>query len=106
MAEAFRGSAGFSLRYLGFLLMLSKLRPFIPDWLVGALCLLIPAFYNGFPLSTSDTGGYISNSFTLYVPIDRPVSYSVLIRLTSLGLTLCGVVAAQALVLSALLLAL
>lgn len=85
--------------------MLSKLRPFIPDWLVGALCLIIPALFNGFPLATSDTGGYISNAFTLYLPIDRPVGYSVLIRLTSLGLTLWGVVIAQAMVLSALLLA-
>jgi hypothetical protein len=92
------------LRYLGSLLMLSKLRPLFPDWLIGALCLLIPALYNGFPLSTSDSGGYISNAFTLYLPIDRPVGYSVLIRMASLGFTLWGVVLVQALVLSALLL--
>ncbi len=82
-----------------------SLLPLLPDWLFGALCLLIPAFYNGFPLATSDTGGYISNAFTLYLPIDRPVGYSVLVRMASLGLTLWGVVVAQALVLAALLLA-
>ncbi len=83
---------------------LRTVRPFIPDIILGALCLLIPAFYNGFPLVTADSGGYISNSYTLFVPIDRPVTYSAFIRVASLnGATLWGVVAAQALVVSALL---
>lgn len=76
-----------------------------PDWLIGAFCLLLPALYNGFPLVTSDSGGYIGNSYMLYLPIDRPVAYSVFIRLASLGgLSLWGVVVAQALIVSGLLL--
>jgi hypothetical protein len=84
--------------------MLSKLRSILPDWLIGAVCLIIPALFNGFPLVTSDSGGYISNAFTLYLPIDRPAGYSLLIRIASLGFTIWGVVIAQALVVSALLL--
>jgi 4-amino-4-deoxy-L-arabinose transferase-like glycosyltransferase len=81
-----------------------KLRSLLPEWLFGAFCLLVPALYNGFPLVTSDSGGYISNSQTLYLPIDRPVAYSLLIRICSLGISLWGVVFTQALLLSGLLL--
>lgn len=85
-------------------MMLRKLRTFLPDWLLGAFCLLIPALYNSFPLVTSDSGGYISNAYTLYLPIDRPVGYSVFVRLTSMGTSLWLVVMAQALLLAALML--
>jgi hypothetical protein len=84
---------------------LRKLRTFPPDWLIGAFCLLVPALYNSFPLVTSDSGGYISNSHTLYLPIDRPVGYSVFIRITALDVSLWGTVLIQALLLSGLLLA-
>ncbi len=84
--------------------MLRKLRPLLPDWLLGALCLLIPALYNGFPLLTPDSSAYIGNAFSLYVPVDRPVTYSLFLRITTMGVSLWGVVAAQALILSGLLL--
>ena len=76
----------------------------IPDWLVGAFCLAIPALYNSYPLLTSDSGAYIGNGYDLQVPLDRPISYSVFVRLSSMGVSLWGVVAVQVLVLSLLML--
>ncbi len=84
--------------------MLRKFRPLLPDWFLGALCLMIPALYNGFPLLTPDSSAYISNAFSLYVPLDRPLTYSLFLRITTMGVSLWGVVAAQALILSGLLL--
>lgn len=72
--------------------------------LLGAVLLLLPALYNGFPLVTADSGGYVSNSFTLYLPIDRPVGYSAFLRLSSLGISLWAVIGMQALLVSGLLL--
>jgi hypothetical protein len=72
--------------------------------LLGAACLVLPALYNGFPLVTADSGGYISNSFTLYLPIDRPVGYSAFLRVSSLGLSLWAVIGVQAMLVSGLLL--
>src|ERR1043165_3424953 len=86
--------------------MVHKLRPLLPDWLFGAFCLLIPALYNSFPLITADSGAYISNAYLLQVPLDRPIGYSVFVRITSLGLSLWCVVLAQAALLSLLMLAL
>ncbi len=85
-------------------MMLRQLRTILPDWLFGTFCLMIPALYNSFPLVTADSGGYVSNAYTLYLPIDRPVGYSVLIRLGSLGVSLWGVVLVQALLVSGLML--
>ncbi len=65
------------------------------------LCLLIPALYNGYPLMTSDSGAYINNGWIIQIPQDRPIGYSIFIRLSSLGgMTLWGVVIAQALLLA------
>lgn len=75
-------------------------RPSITLILIAALLLLAPALYNGFPLVTSDSGAYIANGFELSVPLDRPLGYSIFIRLCSLGATLWGVVACQAIILA------
>lgn len=72
-------------------------------FLAAVFLLLLPALYNGFPLVTSDSGAYINNGYELYVPLDRPLTYSVFIRLSSLQATLWGVVAAQAVILAFLL---
>lgn len=65
-----------------------------------SFCLLFPALYNGYPLVTPDTGAYVSTGWLLHVPIDRPITYSIFIRITSLfGLSLWGVVWAQTFIL-------
>lgn len=74
----------------------------LPDWIIGAFCLAIPALYNSFPMVTSDSGAYINNGFTLQVPLDRPLLYSIIIRVCSLGISLWGVIAFQVAVLSVL----
>ena len=76
----------------------------VPDWLFGALCLAIPALYNSYPLLTPDSGAYITSGYLLQVPIDRPLTYSVFVRIASMGMSLWGTVAAQALAVSLLLL--
>ncbi len=75
----------------------------VPVILIASLLLLLPALYNGFPMVTSDSGAYIANGFELTVPLDRPLGYSIFIRLFSLGVTLWGTVICQALILSFLL---
>ncbi|TPG62916.1 hypothetical protein [Hymenobacter nivis] len=52
--------------------------------LLAGLVLLQAALYNGFPLVTSDTGTYLVSALDLTVPIDRPVTYGLFIRGTSL----------------------
>lgn len=76
----------------------------LPDWLIGAFCLAIPALYNSFPLVTSDSGAYISNAYLLQVPLDRPLGYSIFIRIVTTGTSLWSVVLAQTLLVSVLLL--
>jgi hypothetical protein len=61
--------------------------------------LLFDALYNGYPLIYSDTGTYLSSGFLLETPFDRPITYGIFIRLSSLnGLSLWGTVVAQALI--------
>jgi hypothetical protein len=74
------------------------------DWLFGTFCLAIPALYNSYPLLTSDSGAYIGNGYSLVMPIDRPLAYSVLLRIASLDITLWGIIAVQTLLVSGLLL--
>lgn len=62
--------------------------------------LLLPALYNSYPLTTPDTGAYISNGFNFQVSPDRPITYSVFILLSSLGgFTLWTVIISQTLIL-------
>lgn len=53
------------------------------SYVLGALLLLIPAFFNGYPLVYSDSGTYIQSGFGRFVPIDRPVWYGLFIKFTS-----------------------
>jgi len=76
----------------------------IPVWvqwavlvILGAIMMMWPAIYNGYPLVFSDTGAYVNASFSFYPPIDRAMGYGIFIRLTSMGISLWGVVVGQAL---------
>lgn len=75
----------------------------ISDWLLYfacSFCLIIPALYNSFPIVTQDTGIYIQSGAQFFVPIDRPITYGVFIRLASLfGLSLWFVIGFQSLIL-------
>lgn len=63
-----------------------------------ALLLLGPALVNGYPLVYADTGTYLTSGFQLGIPADRPIGYGLFCRLFSGdGLSLWGVVIAQAL---------
>jgi uncharacterized membrane protein YesL len=65
------------------------------------LLLLSAALYNGYPLVYSDTGTYIGSGFLREIPNDRPITYGLLIWLTSGGgLSLWLTVAAQSLLLA------
>ncbi|MEX2483710.1 MAG: hypothetical protein WED10_04095 [Brumimicrobium sp.] len=69
--------------------------------IIGALIMLVDAFYNGFPIVYSDTSTYLSSGFELETPFDRPITYGILLRLFSLnGVSLWLVVFFQALILS------
>jgi hypothetical protein len=70
---------------------------------LGALILLWPAVYNGCPLIYTDTGTYMESAFTLHVPADRPIGYSLFIRLAGAGRSLWPVVFCQSLILAFLL---
>lgn len=72
---------------------------------LGALCLMIDAFYNGYPLVYSDTSTYIASGFELEIPFDRPITYGLFLRATSLnGVSLWSVIFSQAFLLSSLIL--
>lgn len=66
---------------------------------LSAAILLFMALYNGYPIVTSDTGTYIESGFTMQAPMDRPVYYGILLKLTSLGASLWLAVIFQAIVL-------
>jgi hypothetical protein len=69
--------------------------------ILGAAMLLIPAFYNGYPLVNSDAATFLHSGFKPETPFDRPITYGLLIRLFSIdGLSLWLVVIAQALLVS------
>lgn len=72
----------------------------IVRFVVAALLFSVVAFYNGFPLLTSDTGAYINNGYEIYLPEDRPLTYSLFLRYVSLGLTLWLPVLVQGLIIS------
>jgi hypothetical protein len=70
-----------------------------PSWLFQLLILTAPALYNTYPLLSGDTSTYISAAMEWNVPIERPIFYSVFIRLMSLGWSLWGVILAQNIIL-------
>jgi hypothetical protein len=68
--------------------------------LLSSLCLLGAAMYNGYPLIYSDTSTYIESGFALDTPLDRPITYGLLLRMFSLnGVSLWFVAFAQSLIL-------
>src|ERR1700722_3349962 len=74
---------------------------FYPALIFSSLLLLIPAFYNGYPLVNPDTATYLASGFKPETPFDRPITYGLLIRLFSLnGLSLWLLVFAQAYIVS------
>lgn len=69
--------------------------------IVGSIFLLGFAFYNGYPIVYSDTSTYIVSGFTFMPPVDRPITYGLFIRLTSLnGLSLWTVAFFQCLIIA------
>jgi len=64
--------------------------------LVAIAALLSAAIWNGYPIVYSDTSSYLSSGFELDTLVDRPITYGLFIRLTSLnGLSMWTVVLAQ-----------
>jgi len=83
--------------------MKSKISSVIKNWIywiAGAVILMLPAFYNGFPLVYSDTGTYIESGMLMYLPVDRPIFYGLFIKFFSFGVSLWWVVFFQCLMLS------
>lgn len=56
--------------------------------LLGALILGFMALYNGYPLTYPDSGTYIRSGFTGDVPSDRPITYGLFVRHSSMAETL------------------
>ena len=74
---------------------------FYPALILSSVFLLIPAFYNHYPLVNPDTGTYLASGFKPETPFDRPITYGLLIRLFSLnGLSLWLLVFIQASIVS------
>ena len=72
--------------------------------LFGALAVSCVAIWNGYPLVYHDTGTYLSSSYSLSVPLDRPVFYGLFLRVArSLWVSNWTAVLAQCLVISFLL---
>ncbi len=72
--------------------------------IVGAALFTLPAFYNGYPFVTSDTGAYIDSGFRFCLPRDRPVFYGIFLRLFSFNFSFWIPIIIQGLLLSFLLL--
>ena len=63
----------------------------------GALFLMIPAFYDHYPLVNPDTATYLASGFKPETPFDRPITYGLVTRLFSLnGFSLWPVIFMQA----------
>jgi len=56
--------------------------------IVSILILSLPSFYNQFPFVFSDTGAYIKSGFENYPLTDRPITYGLFIRISSLNISL------------------
>lgn len=61
----------------------------------ATIIFMAAAFYNGYPLVTSDTGSYIKYAFDFQVPADRSPFYGVFVGVCSFWLSLWFTVAAQ-----------
>ena len=69
-------------------------------YLLAAFTLLIPAFYNGYPLVYSDTGSYVASGMDLVIPEHRTIMYGLFIRFFSFNFSFWLVVFAQSLIVS------
>lgn len=65
---------------------------------LGALMLMLIAFYDNYPIVTNDTGSYIESGCSITTPPDRPIVYGLFVYLSSLGLSLWLTVFAQCLI--------
>lgn len=54
-------------------------------YLICILFLIWPSLYNGYPFLYSDTAAYIHSGMRFDQPIDRPLTYGLFVRITSLG---------------------
>lgn len=63
----------------------------------ATLLFCLPAFINGYPLVYSDTGTYIFSGFAGHVPADRPITYGLFLRHTSLAFSVWLTVFSQGL---------
>jgi hypothetical protein len=69
-------------------------------YLLAAFTLLIPAFYNGYPLVYSDTGSYVASGMDLVIPEHRTIMYGLFIRFFSFNFSIWLVVFVQSLIVS------
>ena len=53
--------------------------------LLSPALLMVPAFINGYPLVYSDTSTYLASGFLWETPFDRPITYGLFVRLSSLN---------------------
>jgi polysaccharide transporter, PST family len=67
--------------------------------ILGAVSLLWPALWNGYPLVFSDTGTYLTQAIEGYVGWDRPIFYSLFLLPLHMTVTTWPVIAVQALLL-------
>ncbi len=68
--------------------------------LFGGLLLCFQGFFNKYPLLYFDTGTYVMSGFSGIVPFDRPLTYGLFLRHTSLSETLWLVIFAQGIIVS------
>lgn len=66
--------------------------------IIATMIAIWPALYNNFPLATPDSGAYVHNGIKLSLPIDRPITYSIFILLTSWDISLWPVIVIQGLI--------
>ena len=80
-----------------------KLKQLLPLLLVSALVLMSVALYNGYPVTDSDSGAYISIGFQNLIARDRPPFYGWFIRYSSMWASLWYTIFVQCAVLAYLL---
>ncbi len=68
--------------------------------LIITIILLYSAFYNGYPLVTSDSGAYIGSGFKGWIPADRPIFYGLFVRHMSLASSLWFTIIVQSIIMS------
>jgi hypothetical protein len=69
-------------------------------FVLTSFLIILPAIWNRFPLVFFDSGTYIDSCFTLTPKIDRPIGYSLFMRIVSWQASMWFVVIFQALILN------